>query len=162
MPRRPSANQLRTRRREHARQRVQAGAELTPDERQEITRLLAKLGYDAQDVAQDLAEIEYSVAHYWHVWHLMPDGSDVGRRREGELRWLLTGLTSIWVRRMGKPYQPRASKRGTLWEFVERVAKIADPYVTPTNVTSILRQIRLIEFRKRQKSEAVSGTSDKK
>jgi hypothetical protein len=173
MARRPSANRLRTRkRREHARQRIQAGAELTPDERLQITKLLSQLGRDALGVTDDLAAIEYSVAHYWYVWHLMPDTGDdnrrksnaptkpavrrrvqpsLGRPREGELRWLLTGLAAIWTRRLGKPFEPRKTKRDNLWDFAQRVVKIADPHVTPANITSILRKIKLIESRLTQR-----------
>ena len=73
MAQRFSLNRLRAKRREHARQRIQAGAELTPDERLQITNLLARLGRDARDIADDLAAIEYSVVHYWHVLAMISD-----------------------------------------------------------------------------------------
>jgi hypothetical protein len=73
MAQRPSLNRPRAKRREHARQRIQTGAELTPDERLQITDLLAQLGRDARDIVDVLATIEYRVVHFWHVLATISD-----------------------------------------------------------------------------------------
>jgi hypothetical protein len=195
-------------RREHAQQRIQAGAELTPDERRQLTE---ETGWaePEPDIAGTIAAIEFSIIHYWHMllslihgdvglslrkieslaaelaqtmagvprhpldgcaeadseWRIpehhagrvavaqhviermaawarnatsqMPPAR-AGRRKEAELRWLLTGLRHVWTERLGRAYLPQETKRCGIKEFVAAVLAIADPYVPAARAIRLL------------------------
>ena len=64
---------LLARRRQFARDRIESGSRLTPEERQAILEKLALLGRNERDAEEDLDEIEYAIAHYWHLMAAVVD-----------------------------------------------------------------------------------------